>query len=70
MKAKETIDLRQLPLEELKAQLKDCEEKYYHLKFKNKVAPAKNRMEIRTLRRDRARLLTWMREKTLRMESK
>lgn len=65
MKTQELNSIHQLPLEELKAQLKDCEEKYFHLKFKNKVAPAKNRLEIRTLRKHRARLITWIREKNI-----
>ncbi len=70
MKIQELNTIHQLPLEELKAQLKDCEEKYFHLKFKNKVAPSKNRLEIRTLRKHRARLITWITEKTLKAENK
>ncbi len=64
-KADEKIAYKDMSVSDLKAQLADCAEKIYKLKFKHAVAPVKNPIEIRSLKRDRARILTWMRQKEL-----
>ncbi len=63
MKAKEKESLRSHSPAELRAQLTQAREKLFRLKFKHGVAPAKNPMEMRNLRRQVARLETWIREK-------
>ena len=65
LKAQDKAALRQLPQKELEAQLKETEDKFFKLKFANATAPLKNGHEIAHLRKHRARLLTWIREKHL-----
>lgn len=48
---------------ELKAQLRECEEKIFKLRMAHAVAPLKNGLEIRNLKIHRARLKTWLRQK-------
>ncbi len=57
--------IRQLPEKELTAQLKETEDKLFKLKFANSISPLKNGHEITHLRKHRARLLTWIREKQI-----
>ncbi|MDD5629920.1 MAG: 50S ribosomal protein L29 [Elusimicrobia bacterium] len=63
MKAKERETLRNHSPGELRAELSQTREKLFRLKFKHGVAPAKNPMELRNLRRHAARLETWIQEK-------
>ena len=63
MKAKEKESLRNHSAAELQAELSQAREKLFRLKFKHGVAPAKNPLELRNLRRHVARLETWIREK-------
>jgi ribosomal protein L29 len=65
LKSQDKVALRQLPAKELQAQLKETEDNLFKLKFANAVAPLKNGHEITHLRKHRARLLTWIREKNL-----
>ncbi len=65
MKSQERAALRDLPEKELGAQLRECEEKIFKLRFSNAVTPLKNGLELRNLKKFRARLLTWMRENQL-----
>lgn len=63
-KEKKDINLRELTTDELKARLEESKEKLFHLKFGHKTTPLKNPLEIRYLRRQIARVLTVLREKT------
>ena len=63
MKAQDLAAIKNLSLDELKVHLTECREKLFQLKFKNAVSPLKNGLEIRTLRRHRARLMTWIHQK-------
>jgi len=65
LKSQDRAAIRQLPEKELQAQLKETEDKLFKLKFANSMAPLKNGHEITHLRKHRARLLTWIREKSL-----
>ena len=64
MKAKERENLRNHSAAELRVELTQTREKLFRLKFKHGVAPAKNPLELRILRRHAARLETWINEKT------
>ena len=63
MKAKEKENLRNHSVAELRAELTQTREKLFRLKFKHGVAPSKNPLELRNLRRQVARLETWIRQK-------
>ena len=65
LKSQDRAAVRQLPEKELQAQLKETEDKLFKLKFANSMAPLKNGHEITHLRKHKARLLTWIREKSL-----
>ncbi len=64
-KAEEKVSYKELSLDDLRVQLADCSDKIFKLRFKHSVAPVKNPIEIRTLKRARARILTFMRQKEL-----
>ncbi|MBI2915658.1 MAG: 50S ribosomal protein L29 [Elusimicrobia bacterium] len=66
MKREERSQVSQLPVSELKVRLRDCEEKMFRLQFKHKVSPLKNGLEIQSLRRHRAQILTWIRQSEIR----
>ena len=63
MKSQDRAVIRALSLQELDAQLKECEEKLFKLKMAHAVAPLKNGLQLKALKKQRARLLTWMRQK-------
>ena len=63
MKSQDRAALRTLPEQELTLRLKECEEKLFKLKFANSVSPLKNGLQIQDLRRQKARLLTWIRQR-------
>jgi large subunit ribosomal protein L29 len=65
VKGQDKSQIRQLPVKELKVQLAETEDKLFKLKFANSISPLKNGHEITHLRKHRARILTWMREKEL-----
>ncbi|MBI2119055.1 MAG: 50S ribosomal protein L29 [Elusimicrobia bacterium] len=65
MKAQDQANIRELPIPDLKLQLKDCEEKLFNLRFKNSISRLKNGLEIRELRKHKARLITWLRQKEI-----
>ena len=64
MKGKDRENLKGLTVPEMAAALKQTKEKYFQLCFKRRVAPPKNPLEVRELRRHIARLETWIRGKT------
>ena len=63
MKAKDKENKRSHSVAELRAELHGIREKRFRLQFKHGVSPVKNPLELRHLRRDIARLETWIREK-------
>jgi len=64
-KTKEVANLVEMTIPDLQLQLRDCEEKLVRIKFSNSISPVKNPLEIRSLRRQRARILTYVRQKQL-----
>lgn len=65
MKTKEKDLKSNLSPAELKAELAQLKEKQFRLRFKHRVTPLENPLELRTLRRNIARLETWLRQKEL-----
>jgi len=65
MKSKDRENLRNHSAAELRAELSQTREQLFRLKFKHKVAPAKNPLALRNLSRQVARLETWIREKEI-----
>ena len=63
-KSQDLASLRELPVTDLQVQLQECEEKLAKLKFVHAAAPIKNPLEIRSLRRQKARLITWIHQKS------
>jgi large subunit ribosomal protein L29 len=55
--------LHEMSVHELQARLKESREKNFRLKFQHTSNPLKNPMEIRTARRELARVLTVLRQK-------
>ena len=55
--------LHELSVQELSARLREAEERNFKLKFQHAANPLKNPMEIRTARREIAKLLTILRLK-------
>ena len=64
MKAKVREEKRSLSISELQAELRASREKQFKLRFKHRVTPLANPLELRNLRRHIARLETWIREKS------
>jgi large subunit ribosomal protein L29 len=52
-----------MSVQELEARLKDAQEEQFRLRFRHANAPLKNPMQIRSKRRDIARLKTWLHQK-------
>ena len=65
IKGQDRSAIRALPVKELQVQVKETEDKLFKLKFANSFSRLKNGHEITHLRKHRARLLTWIREKEL-----
>lgn len=63
MKTTEKETKRNLTAAELQAELRKSEEKLFKLQFKHRSAALANPLELRTLRRDVARLQTWISQK-------
>ncbi len=63
MKAKVREAKSNLSLAELLSELKTARERRFRLQFRHRVSRATNPLELRTLRRDIARLNTWIRAK-------
>jgi large subunit ribosomal protein L29 len=62
-KADAKISLQEMSLPELQAMLRESQEKSFKLKFQHATNPLKNPMEIRTARREIAKLLTVLHQK-------
>lgn len=63
MKSTEKETKRNLTAAELASELRKSEEKLFKLQFKHRSAALANPLELRTLRRDVARLQTWISQK-------
>jgi large subunit ribosomal protein L29 len=57
--------LRELPEEELQAQLREAKEELFNLRFQMATGQLDNNRRLRTVRRDIARIYTIMREREL-----
>ena len=68
MKGKDRENLKSLRTEELAAELQRAREKYFRLRFEHRITPLKNPLQIRELRRQVARLQTYLREKASRKQ--
>lgn len=65
MKQKEKVNQSSLSADEIRTEIEKLEEKQFRLGFKHKVTPLANPMELRQVRRNIARLKTWLRSKDL-----
>ena len=65
MKNKDKDVKRNLTVVELRSELTQLREKQFKLRFKHRVTPLDNPMELRGVRRDIARVQTWIRAKEL-----
>lgn len=63
MKKKDKEALKNLSMDELKAELRQITDKRFRLQFKRSSSPLTNPMELRLLRRKAAMLETWIRER-------
>lgn len=63
MKLKEKEAKKSLSLAELRSELRQTEQSMFLLRFKHSVTPVKNPLEMRSLRKQVARLKTWINEK-------
>ena len=63
MKANDKQAKKSLSLVELETELRQTKEKRFKLQFKHQVAPLANPVELRSLRRQIARLKTWIHDK-------
>lgn len=70
MKRKEKDVKRNLSVAELKSELRQLREKRFRLSFKHRVTPLTNSLELRGIRRDIARMETWIRARELRASAK
>jgi large subunit ribosomal protein L29 len=63
------IPMRDLPLDDLKVKLRDMSEEIFKLKFRLTTQPLDNPLRIRTVRKDIARLKTFIRQHELGISS-
>jgi large subunit ribosomal protein L29 len=63
MKTKEKETKKTLSLNELETELRQAQEKRFKLQFKHQVTPLSNPLELRAVRRQIARLKTWINAK-------
>ena len=64
MKLRDLGAMRELPVQELNLRLQECEERLFRLRFAHAVVRVKNPAEIQSLRRHKARLMTWIKQKS------
>ncbi len=58
-------EIRELTLEELKQREQDISEELFNLKFQRATAQLENKMRVRQVRRDLARIKTIIKEKQI-----
>ena len=61
-------NVRDLDSGEIKTQLTDMEQQLFRLKFQMSMGQADGLKKVRNLRKDRARMLTELRERELKLE--
>ena len=64
MKNKDKDAKKNLTAVELQSELVLLREKQFRLRFKHRVTPLTNPMELRAVRKDIARIQTWIQQKT------
>ncbi len=57
--------LRNLDENEMRNQLREMDDQLFRLKFQLRMGQTDGLKKIRTIKKDRARIMTWMREKEL-----
>ena len=57
--------LRNLGDDELRGQLREMDDQLFRLKFQLRMGQTDGLKKIRTIKKDRARIMTWLREKEL-----
>jgi large subunit ribosomal protein L29 len=62
-KGRDKDDYKSMSVQELEARLREAEESRFRLQFRHAGNPLKNPMQIRTVRREVARLKTWLGQK-------
>ena len=63
MKSKNWQEMKSMSDAELNAKLNDMQDRIFKLKFRHTTTPVKNPLEIRSLRRDIARVKTLLAQK-------
>jgi large subunit ribosomal protein L29 len=57
--------LRNLDDNEMRGQLREMDDQLFRLKFQLRMGQTDGLKKIRSIKKDRARIMTWMREKEL-----
>ncbi len=57
--------LRNLDDNEMRSQLREMDDQLFRLKFQLRMGQTDGLKKIRSIKKDRARIMTWMREKEL-----
>ena len=65
MKSRDKDAKRTLSVQELRAEMHATRDKLFRLRFRHRVTPLENAMQLRVMRRHVARLETWIRQKEL-----
>jgi large subunit ribosomal protein L29 len=58
--------LRNLDDNEMRTQLREMDDQLFRLKFQLRMGQSDGLKKIRNIKKDRARIMTWLREKELR----
>lgn len=62
-KKKEKVEIHEMTVDELQQELRESKDKLFEMKFQSATAPLKNPHLIRRMRRDIARIHTFLRQK-------
>jgi len=62
--------LRNLGDDEMRTQLREMDDQLFRLKFQLRMGQSDGLKKIRSIRKDRARIMTWLKEKELAGASK
>lgn len=63
-KGREKLEFSEMTVPELQAKLAEVKESNFRMRFRHAGSPLKNPMLIRQSRRDIARLITWLKQKS------
>jgi len=61
--------LRNLGDDEMRTQLREMDDQLFRLKFQLRMGQTDGLKKIRTIKKDRARLMTWLKERTLKQNA-